>query len=206
MFSSGQFVGSLDFLCKETAFRADYDIFERQKLEKMQGKCIIVMGVSGCGKSTIAKAIVGRTGAVFLEGDDFHSKENIAKMHSGHPLNDQDRAGWLAAIHDKILELTGAGKEVIVSCSALKKSYRDRLRDPRYPILFIYLKGSFSLIHSWMVARKGHFMPAKLLKSQFDTLEEPDATEKDIVTIHLQPNLKKEIHQVFDRLRGRRYI
>jgi len=172
----------------------------------MRGKCVIVMGVSGCGKSTIAQAIVGKTGAVFLEGDDFHSAENIAKMHSGHPLNDQDRAGWLTAIHDKILEITSSGKLVIVSCSALKKSYRDQLRDPAYSILFIYLKGSFSLIHSWMVARKGHFMPAKLLKSQFDTLEEPGTQEKDAVTIHLQPNLKKEIHQVLDRLRARGFM
>lgn len=172
----------------------------------MQGKCVIVMGVSGCGKSTIARAIQQQTGAIFLEGDEFHSAENIAKMHSGHPLNDQDRAGWLKAIHEKVSELTGQGREVIVSCSALKKSYRDTLRANIAHIQFVYLKGSFPLIHSWMVARKHHFMPARLLKSQFDTLEEPLSGEKDVITIHLQPNLKKEIFQVFERLRGRGYM
>ena len=172
----------------------------------MQGKCIIIMGVSGSGKSTIAKAIQKKTGAIFLEGDEFHSPENIAKMHSGHPLNDQDRAGWLQAIHQKVQEITLQGKDVIVSCSALKKNYREVLREHIDHLLFLYLKGSFALIHSWMVARKNHFMPAKLLKSQFDTLEEPTAAEKDTVTIHLQPNLKKEIYQVFDRLKARGYL
>lgn len=172
----------------------------------MRGKCIIVMGVSGCGKSTIAKAIQQQTGAIFLEGDDFHSPENIAKMHSGHPLNDQDRAGWLKAIHEKVTTLTESSKDVIVSCSALKKSYRDILRRGVDNILFVYLKGSFALIHSWMVARKHHFMPAKLLKSQFDTLEEPTPAETDTITIHIQPNLKKEIFQVFERLRGRNFM
>ena len=172
----------------------------------MRGKCIIVMGVSGCGKSTIARAIEQYTGSVFLEGDDFHSPENIAKMHNGHPLNDQDRAGWLQAIHEKVATLTGQGKNVVVSCSALKKSYRDTLRSHIDAILFVYLKGSFSMIHAWMVARKHHFMPAKLLKSQFDTLEEPGEAEKDTITIHLQPNLKKEIFQIFERLRGRGFI
>lgn len=172
----------------------------------MRGKCIIVMGVSGCGKSTIARAIQQQTGAVFLEGDDFHSPENIAKMHSGHPLSDQDRAGWLQAIHAKVKSLTDAGRQVIVSCSALKKSYRDTLRANIEQILFIYLKGSYALIHSWMMARHHHFMPAKLLKSQFDTLEEPASDEKDAITIHLQPHLKKEIYQVFERLRGRGFM
>jgi len=164
------------------------------------------MGVSGCGKSTIAKAIQKQTGAIFLEGDDFHSPENIAKMHSGHPLTDQDRASWLAAIHSKVNELTAAGKEVIVSCSALKKAYRDTLRNHISAIQFLYLKGSFALIHRWMVARKGHFMPAALLKSQFETLEEPSAEEKDVITIFLQPNLKKEIYEVYEKLRGKGFM
>lgn len=164
------------------------------------------MGVSGCGKSTIAKAIQKITGAIFLEGDDFHSPENIAKMHSGHPLTDQDRASWLAAIHTKVRELTSEGKEVIVSCSALKKAYRDTLRDHIAQIQFLYLKGSFALIHKWLAARKGHFMPAALLKSQFDTLEEPTAMEKDVITIYLQPNLKKEIYEVYERLRAKGFM
>lgn len=172
----------------------------------MRGKCIIVMGVSGCGKSTIARAISQKTGAVFLEGDDFHSPENIAKMHNGHPLTDQDRAGWLQAIHQKVTELANSGQDVVVSCSALKKSYRDVLRSHIDSVMFVYLKGSFALIHSWMAARKHHFMPAKLLKSQFETLEEPSGQEKDVLTIHIQPNLKKEIYLVYERLRGRDYM
>ena len=169
----------------------------------MAGKCIIVFGVSGSGKSTIAKAIQEKTGGIFLEGDDFHSEANIAKMHSGHPLTDADRADWLKSIHTKLKELTDQGLTVILSCSALKKSYRDTLRVGIDAILFVYLKGSFSLIHSWMAKRKGHFMPVALLKSQFDTLEAPDASEKDVVNIYLGPALKTEIFQVFEKLRAR---
>ena len=169
----------------------------------MAGKCIIVFGVSGSGKSTIAKAIREKTGGIFLEGDDFHSEANISKMHSGHPLNDADRADWLKSIHSKLKELTDQGKTVVLSCSALKKSYRDTLRAGIEATILVYLKGSFNLIHSWMARRKGHFMPVALLKSQFDTLEEPEKEEYDVIYIYLQPNLKKEIFQVFEKLNAR---
>lgn len=172
----------------------------------MKGKCIIVMGVSGCGKSTIAKAISQKTGAVFLEGDDFHSEANIQKMAAGHPLTDADRADWLRNIHLKVRELTTAGKNTVVSCSALKKAYRDILHQNISQLLFIYLKGSFALIHAWMAARKHHFMPVELLKSQFETLEEPDPAQENVVVIYLQPNLKKEISVVFEKLRAFRFI
>lgn len=172
----------------------------------MKGKCIIVMGVSGSGKSTIAIAISHRMGAIFLEGDDFHSQSNIDKMAHGHPLTDADRADWLRNIHLKVKELTDQGKDTVVSCSALKRNYRQTLSAQIDQILFVYLKGSFALIHSWMVARKDHFMPVKLLKSQFDTLEEPTSEEKNAVTVHLQPNLKKEKHIVFEKLRARNFM
>lgn len=172
----------------------------------MKGKCVIVMGVSGCGKSTIARAISEKTGASFLEGDDFHSQANIAKMAGGHPLNDSDRDDWLKNIHNRVNELTGQGTDVVVSCSALKRSYRESLSKQIDAILFVYLKGSFDLIHSWVEARKHHFMPVELLKSQFRTLEEPAADEKNTVTIYLQPNLKKEIYDVFEKLRALHFL
>ena len=108
------------------------------------------MGVSGCGKSTIAKALAKDMNAAFLEGDDFHSQSNIDKMKSGIPLTDEDRKGWLESIHAKIKTYTDKGEDCIVSCSALKRRYRDTLRENVAHILFVYLKGSFELIHGWM--------------------------------------------------------
>lgn len=164
------------------------------------------MGVSGCGKSTIAEAIAKEMNAVFLEGDDFHSQSNIDKMKAGIPLTDDDRKGWLESIHTKITTDTDKGEDCILSCSALKRKYRDTLRKDMAHILFIYLKGSFELIHGWMEKRKHHFMPPELLKSQFDTLEEPTAEEKDAITVHIDAGIQSEIQHILQQLKKRNYL
>jgi gluconokinase len=132
------------------------------------------MGVSGCGKSTVARRLAEAVGGDWLDADDFHSAENKAKMSHGIPLTDDDRWPWLDRLNE---ELRAADKEkpLFLACSALKQRYRDRLRNGLPDLRFIYLKGSFELIRSRLAHRSNHFMPAKLLESQFADLEEPTA-------------------------------
>jgi len=139
---------------------------------------LVVMGVSGCGKSTVAGLLAGRLGWDLAEGDDMHPAANIAKMSAGHPLDDADRWPWLARIAEWIHTRTTAGRPGIVTCSALKRSYRDMLRGPS--VVFVYLAGSRELIARRLTARHGHFMPAALLDSQFATLEPPGPDEQAI--------------------------
>lgn len=138
------------------------------------------MGVSGCGKSTIAHLLANELGWPMLEGDEFHSLANIAKMRSGIPLTDADRQPWLDAIAARLAEWHGAGTSAIVTCSALKKRYRARLTADCPEARFIYLKGTPELIRERLVKRLGHFMPVNLLDSQFAALEEPGVEEKAI--------------------------
>jgi len=135
------------------------------------------MGVSGSGKSTIAEALAGSLGWALAEGDDFHSPANIAKMHSGTPLIDSDRMPWLRSIAAWIDARRQAGQSGIVTCSALKHSYRDLLSAGRPEVLFVYLKGTVAVMSQHLAGRQGHFMPASLLSSQFETLEEPGKDE-----------------------------
>ncbi len=138
---------------------------------------IIVMGVSGCGKSTLAKALAEQWNIPFLEGDDFHPQANIDKMRSGHSLDDSDREPWLMLLNEEMQKHTSA----ILSCSALKKSYRKLLTRSLDDVKFVHLKASFSVIHERLQAREEHFMPASLLKSQYETLQPPkDAIEIDV--------------------------
>jgi ACS family tartrate transporter-like MFS transporter len=133
---------------------------------------LLLMGVTGSGKSTIGKIVAERLGWVFLEADEFHSSENIAKMHNGIPLTDADRLPWLDAIHARLIELNAEGKEVVLACSALKESYRERLGE-NLPVEIVYLKGSPVLIGSRLRERRGHFAGASILAGQFANLEEP---------------------------------
>ena len=134
---------------------------------------IIFMGVSGCGKTTIGKMTAAFFGVHFYEGDDYHPPENIKKMAAGLPLTDEDRAGWLDVLAQLMRHKLDQGQSGVLSCSALKKKYRDGLRADKDRIHFIYLKGSQELIRSRIEERTGHYMPAELLKSQFEALEEP---------------------------------
>jgi gluconokinase len=143
---------------------------------------VVVMGVSGAGKSTVGQLIAAQLGAPFRDADSFHPPANVTKMSSGQPLTDEDRWPWLRAIAAWIAEHRAAGTTCVVTCSALKRVYRDIVTDSqRADVRIVYLKGDFQLIAARLAARKGHFMPPALLKSQFDTLQEPAADEHAIV-------------------------
>lgn len=132
---------------------------------------IIVMGVSGSGKSTVGEKLADALELPFLEGDSLHPKSNVDKMASGIPLQDEDRWPWLDEVGGR---LSGAENGIVVSCSSLKKSYRDRMRAlAGGPLMFVYLDGSFEVLHQHMAQRIGHFMPVKMLESQLATLESP---------------------------------
>jgi len=142
----------------------------------------IVMGVSGSGKSSVGEALAEHFGAEFVEGDQLHPKANVEKMAHGHPLNDDDRWPWLDKIGERLRDAADNHRSVIVSCSALKKAYRDRLRAAAGDgLIFIHLAGAYDLLDRRMKARPHHFMPASLLKSQFDTLEDPAGEEGAVV-------------------------
>jgi gluconokinase len=150
---------------------------------------LVFMGVCGCGKSTVAELYAQRTGATVIEADVFHPAANVAKMSSGVPLTDEDRAGWLAAMADRLAEGKARGEAMVVTCSALKLAYRDRLRQGDPDLFFIFLDGSQELLQARLDARKGHFMPPGLLGSQLATLERPNlAAERCLhVSISLSP-------------------
>jgi gluconokinase len=147
----------------------------------------VIMGVSGSGKSTVAIPLARRLGWDFQEGDALHPAANIAKMSAGIALDDADRAPWLAAIAAWIDIQAAAGKPGVVTCSALKRAYRDILTTGRPQVRIVYLRGSKSLIAARLAARTGHFMPPSLLDSQFATLEEPTPAEGAIVIDIDQP-------------------
>ncbi len=138
-----------------------------------EARFIIVMGVSGSGKSTIGRLLAERLGAPFHDGDDYHPPANVAKMAAGVPLDDDDRAGWLAALAEVIQEGLARGGGGVIACSALRKKYRDVLRVDPQRVKFIYLKGDYEAIWARMQEREGHYMKASMLRSQFDALEEP---------------------------------
>ena len=131
------------------------------------------MGVSGSGKSLIGAGLARALGVDFVEGDEYHSAENVERMSRGIPLTDEDRGRWLRSLAARIREAKEAGSGVVISCSALKRSYRDILRADAPGLRFVYLKGGRELIAQRLAGRRGHFMPPSLLESQFTTLEEP---------------------------------
>ena len=141
---------------------------------------LVLMGVSGCGKTTVAQILADRLHWAFEEGDALHPPANVAKMAAGHPLDDDDRAPWLAKVADWVDARLDAGESGIITCSALKRSYRALIDRRGADVEFVYLHGSRELIASRLADRHGHFMPSSLLDSQFATLEEPGADEPAI--------------------------
>ena len=160
-------------------------------------KAIVVMGVSGSGKTTVARLLAGRLGWRFAEADEFHSAANVAKMRGGVPLTDEDRAPWLAAIASYIDDAIASGKLAVVTCSALKRRYRDVIIGSRPGVALVYLKGDYDTIAKRIAARPHHYMPVSLLKSQFEALEEPAGPEGAIVvSVDLPPDeIVREILQ-----------
>ncbi|MDQ0419718.1 gluconokinase [Peteryoungia aggregata LMG 23059] len=146
-------------------------------------QAVIVMGVSGCGKSSVGEALAQRLGLSFIEGDVLHPESNVAKMAAGTPLTDEDRWPWLSVIGERMADALSRGEGIVVSCSALKTIYRDHLRAATGGRLsFVYLEGSRDLLGRRMGARSGHFMPLALLDSQLATLEVPTG-EPGVVTV-----------------------
>lgn len=147
---------------------------------RQAARIAVIMGVSGSGKTTIGRAVARRLGWLFQEGDALHPPENIAKMKAGHPLDDEDRAPWLAAVAARIDQWRDDGKCGVVACSALKRCYRDIIIGGRADVRLIYLEGSRALIGERLAQRHDHFMPASLLDSQFAALEPPAPDEHAI--------------------------
>jgi gluconokinase/shikimate kinase len=158
---------------------------------------LVVMGVSGSGKSTVAGVLARRLGWDLAEGDDMHPADNVAKMASGHPLDDEDRWPWLANIAAWIRRHTDVGRPGIVTCSALRRRYRDRLRGEG--VVFVFLAGPPRLIADRLTTRHGHYMPASLLDSQLETLEPPTPDENAVV-VDLSGSPEDEAAAVMARL------
>jgi gluconokinase len=166
---------------------------------------VVMMGVSGSGKTTIAQGVAERLGWQVLEGDKLHPAANIAKMSAGTPLDDEDRWPWLHAIAAAIDDWRTKGVSGVVACSALKRAYRDILIGSRTDVVLVYLQGSHDLIATRMAARHGHFMPPGLLDSQFAALEEPGEAEHPIVA-SIAPAPDAIIETIIEKLQQREHI
>ena len=155
----------------------------------MKPDVIIIMGVSGSGKTSVGKAVAAACDISFIDGDDLHPQANIKKMEQGLPLDDEDRSGWFNRIIDVATETIEAETGCLIACSALKRKYRDKLRGSIRLLRFIYLKASYERVYEQMSQRAHHFMPVDLLKTQFETLEEPEISEQDVITIAIADNV-----------------
>jgi len=161
---------------------------------------LVVMGVSGSGKSTIADKLGERLGWRYEDGDKLHPASNVAKMSAGHPLTDEDRWPWLQAIADEIDRLCQAGEHGVIACSALKRAYRDVLVHGRNDVRMVYLNGGKELIAERLARRKHHFMPPGLLDSQFETLEPPGADENPL-TVSIDASVDEIVDTIVRQLK-----
>jgi gluconokinase len=160
---------------------------------------VIVMGVAGSGKTTVGALLSGTLGWTYAEADDFHPPANVAKMAAGHPLDDADRLPWLRAIGDWIDARHAAGEPGIVSCSGLKRAYRDLLRDGRPQVRIVFLEGSRDVVHRRMVARHGHFMRPEMLDSQFADLELP-TTDEHLLAVSVEHTPTEIVRTIIQEL------
>jgi len=163
---------------------------------------LIAMGVSGAGKTRIGELLAERLHCSFTDGDAFHSAANKQKMHDGVPLTDDDRRPWLRTIRAAIEEKQRAHETAVFTCSSLKRAYRDILRGTDRDVCFVYLQGSFEVLHDRLASRTGHFFDPSLLQSQLDTLEEPGPDEAIVVSIELTP--EQIVDAVMKQLEERR--
>ena len=169
---------------------------------------VVVMGVTGTGKSTVAAGIAAALGLACIDGDDLHAPESVAKMRSGTPLNDEDRWPWLDRIGARLCELpalsgaSAASGGTVISCSALKRAYRDRLRAAAPGVRFIFLDGAADLIRARMLARKDHYMPPGLLDSQLNTLQRPGIDERDVVAVNIDTTVDAIVGNAVAALRN----
>ncbi len=157
---------------------------------------IVIMGVSGSGKSTIGQKLSEKLGFQFFDGDSFHPEENIEKMSVGVPLSDKDRYPWLQQIRKKMIQLDVQGKSGVFAISALKEDYRAFLSTSPLSIYWVYLKGDFKTIYRRMEGRVGHFMSANMLKSQFSDLEEPHSA----ITISIDQSPEKAVNEIVEKI------
>ena len=148
---------------------------------------ILVMGVCGSGKSTVGQALAGALGLPFVEGDELHPPDNVARMAAGIPLTDEDRRGWLDAIAARLDDATARAHGAVVACSALKRAYRDRLRQAAPDLKVVWLHGDEALLARRLAGRAGHYMPPSLLPSQLATLEPPQTDEHALAADIAQP-------------------
>ncbi|WP_300556387.1 gluconokinase [Limnohabitans sp. Rim8] len=162
---------------------------------------LIVMGVSGCGKSTMASALGERMGLEMVDGDDLHLPESVAKMRSGIALQDADRWPWLDRIGHYLAQAQEPGR--VVACSALKRVYRERIREQAGDVCFVFLDGDFDLIQQRMRQRVGHYMQPGLLDSQFLTLEKPRADETDVIRLPITEPIQDMVAQALQALHSR---
>ena len=159
-------------------------------------KAIILMGVSGCGKTSVGEALSAKLGWPFYDGDDFHPQANIDKMAQGIPLDDDDRQPWLERLHALIVEQLDQGRSLIVASSALKESYRQTLKGDRDEVAFVHLVGGFDLIYDRMKQRSDHYMKAEMLQSQFDTLEKP----QDALSVPIDQSVSAIVEAIGEQL------
>ncbi len=177
----------------------------RPTLPPVSATVLVMMGVSGTGKTTIGEALASRLGWTFQEGDDFHPSANIAKMKSGQPLDDADRAPWLAKVEAWISGQLAADRSGVITCSALKRTYRSAIIGGRSDVILVYLTGSKQIIAERLEKRRGHFMPPGLLASQFKALQTPAPREKPIV-VNIDQPITTQVDDVVAALAKRRSV
>ncbi|KAL5481259.1 hypothetical protein EMCRGX_G021390 [Ephydatia muelleri] len=174
-------------------------------MERFSANAIVVMGVSGSGKSTVGKALAHKLGWKFQDGDDLHPEQNVLKLSKGQSLTDEDREPWLKILHKVLREWTEHHVDGVLVCSALRRCYRTALVGPDLSdsVVFVYLTGSRDLIAERMRSRSGHFMPVSLLDSQLRTLEPPDSTER-VITCDVAGSVEEIVEMIVKRVAPRR--